>query len=307
MEYQFFTADVFTNCAFEGAQIAVIPNAGGLNADVMQNIANEFNLSETVFVLPLNGKPNERRMKIFSPSGEIDFAGHPIIATAHILIMTGEIPLTGKHTQIILEQNTGPIKVDITEESGKPVLIQFSHKPVPVIDRFVPREQEIADFLGLKVQNIETKKYQPMMVSCGFPYLIVPLTSYDAVRSAKFNYVDWSQTIAPSTSAQEILLFSNQTANQTSDFHGRLVGPNIGIREDPPIGSSMPAFTSYLCADESFRPGTYTFAIDRGTKNNRRSLLHLEMDNKGKNQLDIRVGGQAVLILQGKMNVPNGD
>ena len=304
MEYSFFTADVFTDRAFDGAQIAVIPNAKGLNNTVMQKIANEFSLSETVFVSPLDRAPLEYRMKIFSPSGEIDFAGHPIIATAYILALTGEIPLTGEHTQIILEQNTGPIKVDITEKSGKPVLIQFSHKPEPVVDRFVPREQEIADFLDLQIVDIETKKYQPLMVSCGFPYLIVPLKSYDAVRSASFNYSSWSQGIAPSTSAQEILLFSSQTASKSSDFHGRLVGPNIGIREDPPIGSSMPAFTSYLCAHSSIRPGTYTFAIDRGTEQNRRSLLHIEMDNKGKNQLTIRVGGQAVLVSEGKIQVP---
>ena len=100
------------------------------------------------------------------------------------------------------------------------------------------------------------------------------------------------------------MLFANQTANTNSDFHARLVGPNIGVNEDPPIGSAMPAFTSYLCAHEHTRLGTYTFAIDRGNENDRRSLLHIEMDNKGKNQLNIRVGGQAVLVSEGKINVP---
>ncbi len=89
MEYDFYTADVFTNTAFEGAQIAVIPNAKGLGNDLMQKIANEFNLSETIFVFPSDKKSATRRMKIFSPSGEIDFAGHPIIATAFVLVSIG--------------------------------------------------------------------------------------------------------------------------------------------------------------------------------------------------------------------------
>ncbi len=304
MQYRFFTADVFTDQVFEGAQIAVFPNAAGLSEGTMLKIAREFNLSETVFVLPMERELNKRRMKIYTPLEEVDFAGHPVIATAYILALTGEIKLNAKHNPFILEQNHGPVRVDISSESGTPTLIQFSLKPEPVVDRFVPGEQEIADFIGLKNTELESKKYQSLMVSCGFPYLIVPLCSYASVRSAKFNYSAWSQSSAPATAVQEILLFANQTANTHSDFHARLVGPNIGVNEDPPIGSAMPAFTSYLCAHEHIRLGTYTFAIDRGNENDRRSLLHIEMDNKGKNQLNIRVGGQAVLVSEGKINVP---
>ncbi len=208
------------------------------------------------------------------------------------------------HTEFVLEQNNGPITVNVSEEKNKPLLVQFTLNPGSIVDRFVPRDQEIADFLCLDIKDIETKKYQAMMVSCGFPYLIIPLRSYDAVRKTKFNYRSWSQTIAPSSSAQEILLFSSQTANVSSDFHGRLVGPSIGIQDDTPIGSSIPAFASYLCAQESVRTGTYTFAIDRGTESNRRSLLHIEMDNKSNRRLTIRVGGEAVMVSQGKMSIP---
>ncbi|MGH8547329.1 MAG: PhzF family phenazine biosynthesis protein [Methylococcales bacterium] len=304
MEYQFYTADVFTNRPFQGVQIAVFPKADGLNVGNMEKIANELNLSETVFVFRPEGRPNARRMRIFAPTGEIDFAGHPIIATAHILAEIGEFPLTAPTTPIELIQNTGPVKTHISVQDGKPVLVQFTMKPEPIVDRFVPRETEIAEFLELPVNAIDTKKYQSMMVSCGFPYLVVPLTSYQAVRNARFNFSVWSRTTAPATSAQEILLFSAQTANPVSDFHIRLVGPRIGVKEDPPIGSSIPAFTSYLCAHSHVRTGTYTFAVDRGTESGRQSLLHLEMDNKGKNQISIRVGGEAVLMSRGTMKVP---
>ncbi len=304
MEYRFYTADVFTNRPFQGVQIAVFPKADGLDVGIMEKIANELNLWETVFVFQPQGKPNARRMRIFAPGGEIDFAGHPIIATGYILAEIGDFPLISPTTPIELVQNTGPVKTHISVQDGKPVLVQFTMKPEPIIDRFVPREAEIAEFLGLPINAIDTKKYQSMMVSCGFPYLMVPLTSYQAVRNAQFDLSVWSRTTAPATSAQEILLFSAQTANPVSDFHARLVGPRIGVKEDPPIGSSIPAFTSYLCAHPHVRTGTYTFAMDRGTEGVRQSLLHIEMDNKGKNQLSIRVGGEAVLMSKGTMDLP---
>lgn len=305
LEHQFYTVDVFTDQVFEGAQIAVIPDSQGLNEVQMQKIANEFNLSETVFVFPIAKQKSRFRMRVYSPAKEIDFAGHPIIATAYTLAATEAIELTKKHTPIFLEQKSGEILVNITQTDRHPSLIQFSLKPEAIVDRYVPPDQEIAELLSLTTKDIESKKYQPMMVSCGFPYLIVPLQTWAAVRNAKFNYQSWSNSTAPAISAQEILLFSNQTAHTTSDFHGRLVGPNIGIHDDPPIGSTMPAFTSYLCAHEHVGTGTYTFAIDRGDENNRRSLLHIEMDNKGRNQLNIRVGGSAVFVSQGTMIIPN--
>lgn len=306
MDYQFYTADVFTNRPFQGVQIAVFSEADGLDAGSMEKIANELNLSETVFLFRENGKPKSRRMRIFATTGEIDFAGHPIIAAAYILAETGEIPMSSPTVPIELIQNTGPVKTHISVRDGRPVLVQFTMKPQPTIDRFVPRESEIAEFLELPINAIDTKKYQSMMVSCGFPYLVVPLTSYQAVRNARFNLSVWSRTSAPATSAQEILIFSTQTTNPVSDFHIRLVGPRIGVKEDPPIGSTLPAFTSYLCAQPHIRTGTYTFAVDRGIESGRQSLLHLEMDNKGKNQLSIRVGGEAVLMSKGTMNVSPG-
>ncbi|MGH8557477.1 MAG: PhzF family phenazine biosynthesis protein [Methylococcales bacterium] len=305
MEYQFYTADVFTNRPFQGVQIAVFPKADGLDIGNMEKIANELNLWETVFVFHPEGKANARRMRIFGPTGEIDFAGHPIVATAYILAETGDIPLTSPTTPIELIQNAGTVKTHITVQDAKPGLVQFTMKPEPIIDRFVPRESEIAEFLGLPLNAIDNKKYQPMMVSCGFPYLIVPLKTYQSVRNARFNLSFWSQTTAPATSAQEILIFSAQTANPVSDFHARLVGPRIGVKEDPPIGSSIPAFTSYLCEQAHVRTGTYTFAVDRGTESVRQSLLHIEMDNKGRNQLSIRVGGEAVLMSKGTIKVPD--
>ncbi|MDD1636441.1 MAG: PhzF family phenazine biosynthesis protein, partial [Methylococcaceae bacterium] len=103
----------------------------------------------------------------------------------------------------------------------------------------------------------------------------------------------------------EILLFAPKTPFVDSDFNARLLGPRIGIHEDPPIGSAMPAFASYLCSFEHTRKGTHTFAVDRGDAHMRRSVINLEMDHKGQEQLTLRVGGEAVMFAQGTIFLPD--
>ncbi|MCQ8105124.1 PhzF family phenazine biosynthesis protein [Methylomonas sp. SURF-2] len=304
MKYHYYIADVFTDRLFNGAQIAVFPAADGLSADTMAAIAKELNLSETVFVLHEPGAEQRRRMRIFSPLREIDFAGHPIIATAYVLAECGDVSLTGALTKIVLEQNSGPTEVNISGAQGKPSFVQFSRSDSAIIDRFAPTDEELCQFLGLQIAELDHKKYSPRLVSCGVPYLIVPVWNYESVRKARFNYPAWSQSAAPQTAAQEILLFAPKSPNPDSDFNARLLGPNIGLRDDPPVGSAMPAFCSYLCSFEHTQKGTHSFAVERGEIATRRSLLQLEMDNKQQEKLTIRIGGQAVIFAQGSINLP---
>jgi trans-2,3-dihydro-3-hydroxyanthranilate isomerase len=305
MNYNYYITDVFTNKVFNGAQIAVFPNADGLDKQQMARIARELNLSETVFVFHPKDAQTNRRLRIFTPHGEVDFAGHPIIGTAYVLATYGDIKLTGEYTPIDFEQNVGTIRVNITNEDGKPVLTQFTRKVSPIVDRFTPSDAELAAFLSIDEGHIDNKKYNARLVSCGVPYLIVPVYYYETVRKVKFNYEAWSRSIAPQTAAQEILVFSGRTPFQDSDFTARLVGPNIGIHEDPPIGSAMAAFACYLCSFEHMQKGTYTYAVDRGDEKVRRSVINLEMDHKGEEKLAIRVGGEAVIVAEGTMFVPD--
>jgi trans-2,3-dihydro-3-hydroxyanthranilate isomerase len=305
MKYHYYIADVFTNRVFNGAQIAVFPKADGLNIDKMALIAKELNLSETVFIFHRLHDDQIRRMRVFSPRGEVDFGGHPIVAAAYVLGECGDIVLSEPITPVVFEQNVGPIEVNISSENGKPSFVQFTRSVGSIVDRFAPSDEELAQFLGIAQSELDHKKYSPRLVSCGFPYLIVPVWNYDSVRKAKFNYAAWSQSIAPQTAAQEILLFAPKSPYPDADFNARLLGPNIGVHDDPPIGSAMPAFCSYLCSFEQTRKGTHTFAVDRGDESSRRSVIRLEMDHKGLERLTIRVGGQAVLFAEGKINLPN--
>ena len=305
MQYKYYIADVFTDKPFDGAQIAVFPNADDLDQTQMQLLARELNLSETAFIFSPENGSSTRRMRIFTPLSEIDFAGHPIIAVGQGLASIGDIKLEDKYTSLKLEQNIGMITVNITHKDGKPELIQFSLETKPVVDRFVPKEEQIAEVLSLIEADIDTKKFNPLLVYSDQSYLIVPVKSYSAVRAAKFNFTAWSQSMAPACMANEILLFSTQTDISQSNFHARLLGPDIGIHEDPPIASAMSAFTGYLCAHDHIKQGTHTFVIDRGSLYKRKSVLNIEMDNKQEGTLTIRVGGPAVITGEGTLLAPD--
>lgn len=303
MKYHFYIADVFTNRIFNGAQIAVFPKADGLNAEKMAAIARELNLSETVFIFHKINGGRVRRMRIFSPLAEINFGGHPVIAAAYVLASCGDIELLEPVTPIVFEQNAGPVETNISSRDGKPYFVQFTRKISAIVDRFAPSDEELAAILGLEQADLDHKKYSPRLVSCGYPYLIVPVWNYESVRKARFNYAAWSQSTAPQTAAQEILLLAPKSPYPDADFNLRLLGPNISPIEDPPVGNALPAFCSYLCSFEHTRLGTHTFAVDRGDANSRRSVINLEMDHKGSEFLTIRVGGEAVLFAEGMIDL----
>jgi len=305
MMLNYYIADVFTNQMFAGAQIAVFPQADNLNAIQMDTIAKEMNLSETVFVSNPKNNQSSRRMRVFSPTmGEIDFAGHPIIATAFVLGESGELSLTEGVTALTFTQNSGEIAVNVSSTAGKVNFVQFGTKVSAVMDRFTPTITEIAELLSISPNDIDQKKYATRLVSCGFPYLIVPVWNYEAVRKAQFNFNSWSVSAAPQTAAQEILLFSPKTPYKDADFNARLLGPNIGVHDDPPVGSAMPAFASYLCSFDFTQQGTHSFSVDRGDAKKRRSVLNIEMDHKAQAELSLRIGGEAVMVAEGKMNIP---
>jgi trans-2,3-dihydro-3-hydroxyanthranilate isomerase len=305
MKYTYYIADVFTQHVFSGAQVAVFPHADGLRCQQMQLVARELNLTETVFVFRKRGDGAKRRMRIFSPKAEINFAGHPIIATAFVLAACGDIALDAPFTPVVFEQNSGPVNATITNVDGKPGFVQFTGKVSPIVDRFAPPNGELASFLSIPEAQIDAKKYSTRLVSCGFPYLVVPVYNYETVRDARFNFQAWGQSIAPQTAAQEILLFSAKTPRHDADFNARLLGPNIGLHDDPPVGTAMPAFAAYLCSFEHLQKGTYVFAVDRGDEKGRRSVINLEMDHKREDSLTYRIGGGAVMVAEGSMTVPD--
>ncbi|MBL4821112.1 MAG: PhzF family phenazine biosynthesis protein [Gammaproteobacteria bacterium] len=304
MNQTYYIVDVFTDRVFNGAQIGVFPEADALNAKQMQLLARELNLSDTVFILKSENSECDFKLKVYSPISERNFVGHATIAAAYVLGKYSYVELKQTHTEVTLEQDDNLIDVIITNKPDDELFIQFNRKMHPVIDRYVPDNKDLAAALSLDEGDIASARYNTLLVACDLPYLIVPLRSFDAVRRAVFNMKQWSTSVAPVSPANELLLFSTKSDLNGSNFHGRLVGPRIGIDEDPPIGSSMPAFAGYLSAHEHIREGTHSFVIDRGTLEQRKSVLSVELVNREGRENEIRVGGPAVLVAEGKISIP---
>ena len=296
MSHTYYTLNVFTDTPFQGAQIAVFPEAENIEEALLPKIAQELNLSMTVFIQPADTDIDAFKIRAFSPRQEVDFAAPPILAAGHILAEIGKIKLKAKHTPVVFQQNDQNITANITKTDDKTYPVQFTLQSNPIIDRYTPAKQELAAILSLDEKDIDNSQYKTLLVSCGMPYLIIPLRSQDAVRKARFDTKEWGQSSAPASAAQEILVFSTKTNYSDTNFHARILGPTIGLHEDPPIASSMPSFTGYLASHDHIRDGTYTFAIDRGSKETRRSLLQIEMDKRKGRALTLRVEGQSVLI-----------
>ena len=310
-EHSYYTADAFSSRPFQGAQIAVFPDARDLETLQMQLVARELNLSETVFVMPDPERAAAFRLRVFSPQRELDFAAHPIVAAGAVLAQAARLDLSQVDsrvgTALLFELAGGPIHVHLRRAPDGEIEVQFELSVKPTVDRFVPRSEEIAAFLNLEPREVDAKPYLPMMVACDRPYLVVPVRSAEAVRRARFEATVWDRSFAPTMLAQELLLFARGASDPTADFHARLLGPSIGPREDPPIGAAVPAFASYLCAHDHVPDGRNTFSIERGTLATRLSLLQVEMDKRPSPELPIRIGGRAVVMSEGRMRIPAVD
>ncbi len=299
--YSYYIADAFTSQPFSGAQIGVFPEAEGLEDLQMLQLAGELNLPQTIF-LQKGGEEATYRARIFNPRREMNFAAQAIVAAGYILEKTGAIAADVPTTTLTMATRRGVLPIHFIREKGRLRLVTFSMTVEPIVDLFAPPAEELARFLGLKATEIETKRFSARIASCGRPFLIVPLKDSDAVHRARFDFKTWAESTAPATAAQEILLFSPRTHRPEVDFHCRLVGPEIGPREDPPVGAAMPAFCGYLCSHSQIRKGTYVFTVQRGAEGVRHSLLNLEMDHKGSDRVNLRIGGEAVVVAEGTIH-----
>ena len=301
MTYSYHTADVFTDVPFGGNQLAVLPDAAGLTDEQMLAITREFNLSETVFVFPPDDPKNTRRLRIYTPSGELPFAGHPTVGTAYVLAQTGEITLTGEETRIIFEEGVGPVPVLIRASAGKPVFTQLSAAKIPERRPASIDAAGLAEVLSLDPSDIRSDEpFVPEAVSVGVPFLFVPLRSIDALGRARVREDVWERSLKKSW-APDIYLFV-----ETGDgvVRSRMFGPKVGVSEDPATGSAAAGFGGYLAARSKTRDGTLKTLIHQGVEMGRPSRLEVETDVVGGEVKAVRVGGASVLVSSGELFHP---
>jgi len=307
MNYNYYICDVFTEQPFHGVPIPVFTDASGLTDEKMEQISNELNANTTVFLFPTD-QDQTREIKVYSKLKQVPTGTHSILAASYVLAKTGKVSLDERHTLISLkstwDNKTEIVNTYVSKDTNNQAnLIQQTYDTHAAVDYYTPTTEELAAMLSLTPADIAFDNYRPLIVSCGVPYLIVPIMSYSAIREAKFNEAAWSNSSAPSSLAQEILLFANNTDANPADFHARLLGPAIAHNEDPPIGGAIAAFANHICDHPHIQEGTHVFAIQRGANDGRKSLFYVEMDNKKSKDLTIRVGGYAVLMSEATITV----
>ncbi len=300
--YRFYTADVFTDQPFGGNPLAVFPNAGDLNTEEMQRIANEFNLSETVFVLPPQDSRHAKRLRIFTPYAELPFAGHPTVGAALVLASIGDVPCVAAETSVIFEEGVGPIPITIRTTAGHPTHAQFAVAKLPEFGPSAPTPEDVAWVLSVTVDDVGTDNLPIRAASCGLPFLYVPLKDRSAVERARINMPAWER-ILNDYWAPNIYLFTRETVTPEADIHARMFAPGAGIAEDPATGSAASSLAGVLALTAAQQSGTQRWLVEQGFEMQRPSFIDVEADLTNGVITAVRVGGQAVLISQGEMRV----
>lgn len=302
MKLRFITTDVFTARPFTGNQLAVVTDARGIPEDSLLPIAREFNYSETTFVYPPDSAAHARRVRIFTPGAEVPFAGHPTIGTAVVLARIGEIPLTGDETRIVLEEGVGPVPVTIRARDGVATSAQLSVAKLPEIGPPPPARTTLAEMLSLEPSQLLGGPNGPQAVSCGLPFLIVPVKDRAAVAAAKVRMDVWEKTLARYW-APDIMVVARDPELEGSQLRARVFVPGLSVPEDPATGSCAAALAGYLAAREAAPNGSFRWVMEQGFEMGRPSILELEADKRDGAIVAVRVAGDAVLVSDGMMEI----
>ena len=301
MSLSYFVVDIFANRAFDGAPITVIVDDQSLSDFQKVTLAQENPLTQTVFVY--TSQSMDKIAKVFTPQGEVGLSTHCVMAAAQVLAneCKDQIPADGKIR--FSDYELREFDTHVLMQNGES-LVTISQTVKSAVDRSKPTIKQIANILHLIPEDIGFEKFEPMILGAQEPYLIVPIKSYNAVRAARVNQDLWIQSSLTSSLVKGAFLFSNNTDSNTADFHSRIVSPDFANNFDPPTGSLIPSFAAYLCHFDTVQEGTHSFEVQRGATNERQSHIHVEMDNKKQDKLNVRIAGGAVTAIRGEIMIP---
>lgn len=301
--YKFLTVDVFTHNVFGGNPLAVFPDATGLSAETMQSIAKEFNLSETAFVLPPDNPAHTRRVRIFTPGTELPFAGHPTLGTAHVLAAIGEVELTEDATEIVFEEGVGPVQVSIQSRDGTPYSACLTAAQAPDFGPAPPDISILAEVLSLKAAELIAEDLRPLTVSCGVPFLFIPVQDRSALGRIAVDLNVWRRYLE-NFWAPDLYVICFDPEQSESDLRARMFAPSLGIGEDPATGAAATALGGYLADSDRFSDGIHRWQVEQGFEMGRPSLLQVEVEKAGGRIDKIRVCGQSVMVSEGVFHCP---
>ena len=295
--------DVFTDRAFGGNPLAVFTDGRGVSDAHMQAIARELNLSETTFVLPPRNPKNDFQVRIFTPTYEMPMAGHPTVGTAFVLAREGFVKSTGSENTVIFEEGVGPVPVSIGWSEGAPGFIEM-RQPLP---QFGPRFEDagtVAELLSLEVRDIVETHLPMEVVSCGVPFLFVPINSVEAMAKIRFRAEMCERVLSGLAPGGGVFVFAKGGQFPGSDVHGRMFAPALGVLEDPATGAANGPLGCYLVRHRVLQSeGELRCVVEQGVEMGRPSFLHLAIAHADGEITGVKVGGTCHYMGSGHLEI----
>jgi trans-2,3-dihydro-3-hydroxyanthranilate isomerase len=301
--YRYLHYDVFTDHLFGGNQLAVFLDGRGLSGETMQAIAKEMNFSETTFVLPAEKPGTDAGMRIFTPAEELPTAGHPTVGTTFALARTGAIERGV--AQFVFSCGIGPVPVALTWKGDDLSFVWMTQK-LPTFGDAVPEPARTAAALSLSPAAVAGTGLPVQVVSCGVPFLFVPLTTRSAVDNVVVNPPLLDELLrATGAGAHGVFVFSAQPGDARATVYSRMFAPEIGVTEDPATGIASGPLGSYLVRHKIVPPEKAAAMISlQGVKMGRPSHVHISIGVTKGEISSVRVGGEAVLAGEATLYVP---
>jgi len=301
VRYRYFTCDVFTGTRFGGNPLAVLPDAAGLDAGLMQRIAREFNLSETSFVFPAEAG-HTRKVRIFTPAGELPFAGHPNVGTAFVLAATGALGELRGRLSVSFEEAAGVVPVAIEVAGGQVTSCELAAPQPLSLGKMLPVPL-VAAALSLPVEAIRTDSHPPQEASCGLPFPVVELANRAALERASPGEAGLAGLAAQGVRPA---LYVYVRSSDEFDLRARSFAPANEGREDPATGSAGCALAGLLTYLEGGADGTRSYRIAQGVELGRPSLLVARTERRGA-VVRSWIGGACVMVSEGTIEVGAGE
>lgn len=298
MARRFVTLDVFTDTALAGNPLAVVLDADGLDGPAMQAIAGEFNLSETVFVLPPDNPRHRARLRIFTPKAELPFAGHPTLGAAVLLALRDARASLTDALAFGLEEGIGTLSCLVETGAGR----GQGRFRMPVLPDFVgdgPEPDVLAAALGLAPAAIGFGRHAPSRHRLGPDFLFVPLGSPEDLARARLDPAASATLGDPAA----LYLYTPDPDAPGRQFQARMFAPHLGVPEDPATGSAAAAFAGVMMQFEAMGDGTHDLVLHQGVAMGRPSRIHVQLGIQSGALQAIEVGGSAVIVMEGTLHV----
>lgn len=296
--YRFVQVDVFTSVPFGGNQLAVFTDARGLDDRRMLAIAREMNYSESTFIFPASTPGADWKVRIFTPGGEVPFAGHPTLGTAFVLADAGMLELAAETTTVVLELGVGLIPVELRRGAQGIELVTMEQK----LPRYGPLFEDaglVAEALGIPAEEISGSGLPMEVVWTGLHFLMVPVCSLKAMQRMRVN-LDAFERIFADLPTNLLYTFCRETVDAGAQVHARMFAPGINVPEDPATGSASGCLGAYLARHGLLPEGeTVRIVAEQGLEMRRPSRILIEVRRRGAEITAIRVGGQVVKVAEG--------